>query len=135
MATLIKTLTLRLGDEQYECQLNTAEVVDNPTTEDIETFCGKETFATAAYQLHVAGFQDWVDATSICELIDDAYRADPTSELDYEIALGPVGATQKFRSGQCKPINAPAFGGTAGSALTMDITMDCTDVPAKTALA
>lgn len=133
MATLIKTLKLRLGEDQYECQLNVAEVNDNSTTEQTVTFCGQETFTTPGAQVHVGGFQDWTDAAGICELIDEAFRADPVTELDYEIALGEPASA--WRSGQCKPIAMPSFGGSAGSALTMDITMDCIGIPEKTALA
>ena len=46
MATLLKTLTLELNTQSVECQLSKAELVDEPTTEDVETFCGTETFAT-----------------------------------------------------------------------------------------
>jgi hypothetical protein len=133
MATLIKTLTMRLGDTQIECQLNVAEVTDEPDTEEVTTFCGKETFATPAYKLHLAGFQDWVDAAGLCDMLADAYESDPVQEIEFEIALGDPAAA--WRSGTAKPTSAPAFGGTAGSALTLDVTLDVVGTPAKTALA
>jgi len=132
MATLIKTVTLRLGTDQYECQLTTAEVTDNPTTTDFESFCGKETFSSFAYQLHLAGAQDWTDVNGLCDIIHDAYVSDPVAEIDYEVALGEPAS--KWRSGQCKPTSDIAFGGAAGAPLTFDVTLDCTDRPDEVAL-
>ncbi len=137
MATLLKKLTLQLGDgptaKQFECQLNTAEVTDEPSTETFSSFCGDETFATPSYKLHLAGAQDWTDVDGICEVIHDAYTADPVSEIDFEVALGDPAS--KYRSGQCKPTSDIAFGGTAGSPLAFDVTLDIIGTPAETALA
>jgi hypothetical protein len=138
VATLIKKLTLRLGDAQFECQLDQAELVDEPTTEDIETFCGTETFATPNYKLNLGGFQDWVMVDSICDIIHQAYVSDPVGELDFEVAVGENGAggaTAKYRSGKCKPTQDLAFGGTAGSPLKFTVTLDVIGKPAETALA
>jgi hypothetical protein len=141
MATLLRKLTLRLGDAQYECQLNIAEVTDEPTTEEFTSFCGTETFATSAYKLHLAGAQDWSDVDSLCDLIHDAYVTEPVAELDFEVALGgnpdatpPVPHTH-FRSGKAKPTQDVPFGGTAGSPLTFDQTLDVIGQPAETPLA
>lgn len=133
MATLIKTLTLQLADAQYECQLTTAEVTDEPSTTEFESFCGKETFSSPAYKLHLAGAQDWTDASALCDIIHDAYVADPTSEIDFEVALGSPAS--KWRSGQCKPTSDIAFGGAAGSPLLFDVTLDVVGTPDEVALA
>jgi hypothetical protein len=133
MATLIKTLKLQLGTDQFECQLNTAEVTDEPSTEEVQTFCSTETFATPSYKLHLAGFQDWTDVDGVCEIIHDAYTSDPTAEIDFEVALGEPAS--KWRSGSAKPTSDMAFGGGAGSPLTFDVTLDVVGTPAETALA
>jgi hypothetical protein len=138
MATLLKKLTLQLGQgptaTQFECQLSRAEVVDEPETETATTFCGTETFATSAYKLNLAGFQDWTDVAGICEIIHDAYATEPVAELDFEVALGE-GAGTKYRSGACKPTQDVPFGGEAGSPLTFEQTLDIIGTPAETALA
>lgn len=133
MATLLKHLTLRLGANQYECQLTTAEVTDEPTTEEFQSFCGTETFASPAYKLHLAGAQDWTDVDGICEIIHDAYTTEPVAEIDFEVALGEPASS--WRSGQAKPTSDVPFGGAAGSPLTFDQTLDVIGTPAETALA
>lgn len=133
MATLLKKLTLRLGADQFECQLNTAEVTDEPTTEEFQSFCGTETFATPAYKLHLAGAQDWTDVDGICNVIHTAYITEPVAEIDYEVALGDPAS--EWRSGQCKPTADVPFGGQAGSPLQFDLTLDCTGRPDEVALA
>lgn len=133
MATLIKTLKMQMGTAQIECQLNTAEVTDEPSTEEIQTFCGTETFATPAYKLHLAGFQDWTDVDGVCDMIHAAYVADPTDEIDFEVALGEPAS--QWRSGQVKPTSDLTFGGAAGSPLTFDVTLDVVGTPDEVALA
>jgi hypothetical protein len=138
MATLLRTLTLQLGEgasaAQFECQLSRAEITDEPSTEEIQTFCGSETFASPAYKLNLAGFQDWTDVDGICEIIHAAYTTDPVAELDFEVALGET-PTIKYRSGTCKPTQDVPFGGTAGSPLAFEQVLDIIGTPAETALA
>lgn len=133
MATLVKTLKLQLGTEQFECQLNLAEVVDEPTTSEVQTFCGTETFATAAYKLNLGGFQDWTDVDGLCSMLHDSYTSDPVSEINFEVALGEPASA--WRSGACKPTNDVAFGGSAGNPLEFTQTLDIVGTPAETALA
>lgn len=137
MATLLKTLKLQLGSgpsaAQFECQLSRAEVTDEPSTEEAQTFCGTETFSTPAYKLNLAGFQDWTDVAGVCEIIHNAYVADPVTELDFEVALGEPAAA--WRSGQCKPTSDVPFGGTAGSPLAFEQVLDIVGTPDEVALA
>jgi hypothetical protein len=126
MAVLIKTLTLTLDANTVECQLSRAELVDEPTTEDIQTFCGTETFATPNYKLNLGGFQDWGTATGVCEIIHDAYVADPTAEIDFVLTVGTA-----TRTGTAKPTQDVPFGGSAGSALTVDVSLDVVGTPAE----
>lgn len=137
MATLLKKLTLQLGSgptaANFECQLNTAEVTDTPTTTDAQTFCGTETFSTPAYKLHLAGFQDWSDVDGICSIIHDAYASDPVTEISFEVALGDPAVA--WRSGTCKPTADTAFGGAAGNPLAFDQTLDVVGTPDEVALA
>lgn len=132
MATLLKTLKLQLGTDQFECQLSRAEVTDEPATEDITTFCGTETFSTAAYKLNLSGFQDWTDVDGICSIIHDAYVSDPVAAIDFEVALGSPAAA--WRSGSCKPTADIAFGGEAGSALAFEQVLDIVGLPDEVAL-
>lgn len=137
MATLLKKLTLQLGSgptaTSFECQLNRAEVTDEPSTTEVQTFCGTETFATAAYKLNLEGFQDWTDVAGLCAIIHDAYTADPVQELDFEVALGEPAAA--WRSGQCKPTSDVPFGGSAGDPLAFTQVLDIVGTPDETALA
>lgn len=133
MATLLKTLTLRLGTDQFECQLSRAEVTDEPATSEAVTFCGTETFSSPAYKLNLDGFQDWTDVDGVCAIIHDAYTADPTQEVDFEVALGEPASA--WRSGTCKPTSDIAFGGAAGDPLAFTQVLDIVGTPAETALA
>jgi hypothetical protein len=133
MATLLKKLTLRLGADQFECQLSRAEVTDEPSTSEAVTFCGTETFSTSAYKLNLAGFQDWSDVDGICGMIHDAYKSDPVSEIDFEVALGEPASA--WRSGSAKPTADIAFGGTAGDPLAFEQVLDIVGTPDETALA
>lgn len=133
MATLLKKLTLRLGTDQFECQLTRAEITDEPNTSEFVSFCGTETFATSAYKLNLEGAQDWTDVDGICKIIHDAYVAEPVEEIDYEVALGEPASA--WRSGQCKPTADISFGGAAGDPLAFTQVLDCTGQPAEVALA
>ena len=138
MATLLKNLKLQLGAGptavQFECQLNRAEVTDEPSTEEISTFCGTETFATPAYKLNLEGFQDWTDVAGICNVIHEAYTSgDAVEEIDFEVSLGEPASS--WRSGTCKPTSDVSFGGTAGSPLSFTQVLDIIGTPDETALA
>jgi len=126
MATLLKTLKLKLDTNAVECQLSKAELVDEPTTEEVETFCGKETFATPNYRLNLGGFQDWGDVTGVTEIIHAAYTADPVAEIDFVLQVGT-----KTRTGTAKPTADVPFGGEAGSALKFEQTLNVTGVPVE----
>lgn len=126
MATLLKTLTLSLDGTQFECQLDQAEIVDEPTTEEVQTFCGTDTFAAPNYKLNLGGFQDYGDVNSVCEIIHTSYTTDPTAPIAFSLTVG--GQT---RSGTCKPSQDVAFGGTAGSALKFTVTLDIEGTPTE----
>jgi hypothetical protein len=126
MATLLKTLTLELNTQSVECQLSTAELVDEPTTEEVVTFCGTETFASPAYKLNLGGFQDWGDVTGVTEIIHDSYRADPVTPINFTLQVGSA-----TRSGTAKPTQDVPFGGQAGSALAFELTLDVVGTPTE----
>jgi hypothetical protein len=115
----IKTLTLSLDGDQVECQLTRAALVDEPTTEELTTFCGTESSSIANYNLELAGFQDYSSAQSVFDMVHTAYVADPTGEIDFVLTVG--GST---RSGTARPTGDTPFGGDAGAALTGDIVLD-----------
>jgi hypothetical protein len=120
----IKTLTLELDGSQVECQLTKAALVDDPDTEELTSFCGTETSATANYNLSLSGFQDYGQAESVFDLIHEAYVAEPTGEIDFVLVVG-----SKTRTGTCRPVQDSDFGGDAGAALTADVELDVIGVP------
>ena len=126
MATLLKTVKLSLDANTVECQLSKAELVDEPTTEEVETFCGKETFASPAYKLNLGGFQDWGDVTGVTEIVHAAYTADPVAEIDFILQVGSA-----TRTGTAKPTSDVPFGGEAGSALKFEQTLNVVGVPVE----
>jgi hypothetical protein len=129
----IKHVSLTLGTKTVECQLTRAALIDSPTTEDLTTFCGTETVATANYTFEMGGLQDWgltnpgsvgppaVPAyDAVCDIIHTAYKTDPVSAIECVLTVGT--ATRTF---DAKPINDVAFGGDAGgSGLTFTQTLD-----------
>lgn len=117
--TTIKTLTLTLDAQTVECQLTRAALVDNPDTEELTTFCGTETSAIPNYDLELGGFQDYGAATSLFDMLHEAYVADPIAEIDFVLTVGKA-----TRTGIAKPVADVPFGGDAGAALAGDVTLD-----------
>lgn len=117
----IKTLTLMLDTTQVECQLTTAQLVDEPEgAETLTTFCGAEDVSgTPKYTLNISGFQDYGQATSVFDLLHTAYKATPPA--DVISAVLEVGT--KTRSFDCRCQNDPPFGGDAGAAMTGDVAL------------
>jgi len=120
----IKTLELTLDGEQVECQLTRAALIDEPDTEELTTFCGTETSSISNYNLELAGFADWNEATGVYNLIHDAYVSNPIAEIDFVITVGT-----KTRTGTAKPTADVPFGGDAGAALQGDIVLDVIGKP------
>jgi len=115
-----------LDTHQFECQLDQAELVDEPNTEDVATFCGTDTFATPNYKLNLGGFQDWGDVDGICDIIHASYIADPVAPIAFSLQVGT-----KIRSGTCKPTQDISFGGAAGSPLKFTQTLNVVGIPAE----
>lgn len=125
MATAIKTLTLTLGENAVHCQLDKTELTDSPTnSEEITTFCGTETVSTPRYQLTLGGFQDYGAVNAVCDMLHTAYKADPIAEIDFVLTVG-----RATRTGKCKPVADVPFGGSAGSVLKFEVTLDVIGVP------
>lgn len=124
MATLIKTVTLTFEAAEVQAQLNQAELVDQPTTEDAVTFEGTDTFATPNYKLNIGGFQDWGIVGAVTQLIHAAYVTDPVGEIDFVLTVGTA-----TRTGTCKPTQDVPFGGNAGSPLQFSLTLDVVGTP------
>jgi len=120
----IKTLTLTLDGDSVECQLTRAALVDEPDTEELTTFCGTESSSIANYNLELAGFQDYGQATSVFDLVHTAYVANPTAEIDFVLEVGT-----KSRTGTAKPVSDAPFGGDAGAALSADLVLDVIGKP------
>lgn len=116
----IKTLTLELDAVSVECQLTTAQLVDEPEgAETLTTFCGAEDVSgTPKYTLNISGFQDYGQAESVFDLLHTAY-IDPAGEA---IACVLTVGT-KTRSFDARPQNDPPFGGDAGAAMTADVAL------------
>jgi hypothetical protein len=120
----LKTLTLTMDDTEVQCQLTTAQLVDNPDTEELSTFCGTETSAIANYDLEISGFQDYGTAESVFDMLHESYRSyqtDATADAPIDVVLTVGSQTRSFTA---KPVNDPPFGGDAGAALTADVTLD-----------
>lgn len=115
-----KTLTLTLDADEVQCQLTTAQLVDEPEgAETLTTFCGSQDVSgTPKYSLNIAGFQDYGQATSVFDMLHASYIADPVAEIDAVLTVG--GATRSF---SVVPQNDPPFGGDAGAAMTADVTL------------
>jgi hypothetical protein len=122
----IKTLTLMLDTDQVECQLTTAQLVDEPEgAETLTTFCGAEDVSgTPKYTLNISGFQDYGHTSgvapgtpdSVFDMLHTAYITD--AEIDAVLTVG-----SSTRSFACKPQNDTPFGGDAGAAMTGDIAL------------
>jgi hypothetical protein len=113
-----KTLKLSLDTTDVECQLTTAQLVDEPEGgETLTTFClSEDVVGTPKYSLSISGFQSWAAATDAFQVIHDAYLAGDT--MDFELTVG-----SKTRSGVCRALNDPPFGGDSGAAMTADVTL------------
>lgn len=121
---LIKTLKLTLDTHSIECQLDKCELVDEPETEEVTTFCDTETTSTPNYKLNLGGFQDWGTVEGVCDMIHAAYIADPVDEIAFVVTVG-----SKTRTGSCKPVADVPFGGEAGSPLKFEVTLDVVGTP------
>lgn len=116
-----KTLVLTLDTTEAQCQLTTAQLVDEPEgSETLTTFCGSlDVAGTPKYTLNLSGFQDYGEAESVFELLHTAYKAD----ADVACVLTVGDATRTF---DAKPQNDTPFGGDAGAAMTGDIALAVT---------
>lgn len=116
----IKTLTLTLDTTEVQCQLTTAQLVDEPEgAETLTTFCGSEdSSGTPKYTLNISGFQDYGQAESVFDLLHTAYLADPIVPIEAVLEVGT-----KTRTFDCVPQNDPPFGGDAGAAMTADVAL------------
>jgi len=124
MANLLKTLTLTLDTKHVECQLDTAELVDEPATEEVVTFCGTDSSSSANYKLNLGGFQDWGSVDGVCDILHTAYIADPPEEVAFVVTAGG-----KTRTGTAKPVSDVPFGGGAGSPLKFSVVLDVVGTP------
>lgn len=129
----LKTLTLSLETTDVECQLTSAQITSDSSegAETLTTFCGSEDVTgIGKYTLSLAGFQDWEQATSVADLIHEAYKngqdtdAGTSDLIDYVLTVGTA-----TRTGQCRPQEDVPFGGDAGSAFTFEVDLACTGVP------
>jgi hypothetical protein len=116
----IKTLVLTFGAEEVQCQLTTAQLVDEPEgAETLTTFCGAEDRSgTPKYTLNISGFQDYGDAASVFEMLHDAYIDAAEAPISCVLTVGT--ATRSF---DARPQNDPPFGGDAGAAMTADVAL------------
>lgn len=119
----IKTLILTLDTEEVQCQLTTAQLVDEPEgAETLTTFCGSQDVSgTPKYTLNISGFQDYGTAQSVFDMLHTAYIADPVADIDCLLTVGT--ATRAFTA---VPQNDAPFGGDAGAAMTADVALAVT---------
>jgi hypothetical protein len=118
-----KHLSLTMDTETVECQLTTAQLVDEPEgSETLTTFCGSQDVAgTPKYTLNISGFQDYGQAESVFDMIHTAYKADTSTDVtanQIDCVLTVGSATRTFTA---TPQNDAPFGGDAGAAMTADV--------------
>jgi hypothetical protein len=133
-----KTLQMTLDDKEVHCALTRCALVDDPTTEELSTFCGVESSSIAHYSLEIGGLQDWgyTDAGSVgppaveaydavCDILHSAYTAvDGQGNQDVQAIACVVTVGSATRSFDAKPTADVPFGGDSGAALTFDATLD-----------
>jgi hypothetical protein len=119
----IKTLKLTMGADSVECQLTTAQLVDEPEgAETLTTFCSSVDVAgTPKYTLNISGFQDYGEAESVFTMLHEAYTDATGADIDCVLTVG-----KETRSFPARPQNDPPFGGDAGAALTADVALAVT---------
>lgn len=135
--TTISTLTLKVGDIlDAHCQSTRGAVVDASTSTVAETFCGKVTSVSPAWNLEIGLYQDWSEDTdSLCQALHASYMDSiksppgPLADFEFEEEIGGV-----FRSGTARMTGDVAFGGDAGGPLQADVVAAINGVPDEAAL-
>ena len=121
--------------EEYQCQLNRAELV--PSTAGgatggatFETFCNSYSSAgaSASWSLELTGFQAYQDAADLSLLLFD----NESAEYDYVLtpAGGTVSASNPGFSGTVTLV-ATNIGGTANQYAQMQVSLPCNGKPTK----
>jgi hypothetical protein len=113
--TLINTLTLSLDLVDYECQLSNARIETTNSETTVKTFCGTYTSNTETYALVLEGYQDYGDASSLCDLLWTASTSG--ANIDAALSINGVDFTCEV-SGR-----KPPAGGAAGDPLTFTISL------------
>jgi hypothetical protein len=121
--TLIQTLTLAVGTDQYEYQLSNCAIVPNYGETSVQTFAGEFKTATEGFALAVAGFQDYGAVKGFCDLL---WATAVTAELDFTLDVGGAKWVGKINP------RKPNAGGAAGGALDFSIDLPCVGAPAYT---
>jgi len=113
--TLISTLTLALEGSQYECQVRNARLETTNSETTVKTFCGTYTSNDESYNLILEGYQDWGDASSLCDLLWASADAETTLTAVLEIAGVDFTCEASGRK--------PPAGGAAGDPLAFTISL------------
>lgn len=112
---LISTLTLSLEAVGYECQLSNARLETTNSETTVKTFCGTYTSNDESYNLILEGYQDWGDASSLCDLLWTSAENETT--LTAVLEINGVDFTCEAAG------RKPPAGGAAGDPLSFTISL------------
>lgn len=121
-----RNLTIEVDGVGYSAQTSSTQVNAQNSATVYQVLTGpKAVQDPTSWELQIAGFQDWDEASSFCEaMVTAATTGDP---IPFELALS-TGATV---TGDIIPA-FPPFGGAADSALEFDLTFTIDGTPTYT---
>jgi len=121
-----RNLTIEVDAVAYSAQTSSTTVNAQNSATVYQTLTGpKSIMDPTSWELQIAGFQDWDEASSFCDaMVAAATAGDP---IPFELALS-TGATV---TGDIIPA-FPPFGGAADSALEFDMTFTVDGTPTYT---
>ena len=111
----ITTLTLSLEGTPYAYQCSNARLETTNTESKVQTFAGTYSTNTESYALTLEGYQDYGDASSLCDLLWTA--SESASTITAVMVLNGETFTAEV-SGRKPPV-----GGAAGVALPFTVSL------------
>jgi hypothetical protein len=128
MATILtgRQLTLEIDSDSYSAQTAEVTLVPSNNSETYQTLTGPTTIQLpTTWELNVRAFQDWNEATSFAEALVVAATAGTAIPFELVIDEGMT------ITGNVIPVY-PSAGGSADSALEMDLTFPVDGTPTFT---
>lgn len=128
MATILtgRQLTLEIDGDSYSAQTAEVTLVPSNNSETYQTLTGPTTIQLpTTWELNVRAFQDWNEATSFSEALVVAATAGTAVSFELVVDGGMT------ITGNVIPV-FPSAGGSADSALEMDLTFPVDGTPTFT---